>query len=99
MTKNIQDAFDYFEINAKVLRVALNNEQVKEWNLPDTQLEAIEPDRMITIVQEAVREYIDQERLGEMLEEQRYGQEVVDRWKEEFVDWYSENAPPEEEEA
>lgn len=27
------------------------------------------------------------------------GQEVVDRWTEKSVDWYSENAPPDTEEA
>jgi len=97
MTKNIQDAFDYFKINTQVIRVALTDEQVKEWNLPDTQLEAIEPDRMITIVQDAVKKYINQEKREEMLEEQRRGQEEVDCWKEEFEEWYDENAPVSEE--
>jgi hypothetical protein len=96
MTKNIQDAFEFFEVDAEVVRVALTNEQVREWNLPDTQLEAIEPDRMITLIQDAVRKYIDREKLIEMLEEQRRGQEVVDRWKEQFEEWYDAYSPDEE---
>jgi hypothetical protein len=93
MTENIQEAFDFFEVKVEVARIALNDRQVKEWNLPDTQLEAIEPDRMITLIREAVKKYIDPEKRREMLEEQRRGQEVVDRWKEGFEEWYNEYPP------
>lgn len=88
MTENIQEAFDYFNANVKVVRVALTDKQVKDWNLPDTQLEAIEPDRMITLIQEAVKKYIDPKKRREMLEEQRRGQEIIDYWKKQFEDWY-----------
>jgi len=93
MTENIQDAFDYFKVNVKVIRVALNDQQVKDWGLPDTQLEAVEPDRMIILIQDAVKRYINPERRREMLEEQRRGQEVVDCWKGLFEEWYSEHPP------
>jgi hypothetical protein len=88
MTENIQEAFDYFEADVKVIRIALNDEQVREWHLPDTQLEAIEPDRMITLIQEAVSKYIDPEKRRELIAEQRSGQEKINHWKKQFETWY-----------
>jgi hypothetical protein len=93
MTENIQEAFQYFEVDAQVVRVALNDEQVAEWNLPDTQLEAIEPDAFITLIQGAVRKYIDLEKLHIAFEKQKCGQEEVNEWKDEFENWYFNNLP------
>jgi hypothetical protein len=65
MTKNIQEAFDYFyqdrgmKHRPKVEKVALTLQQVQDWNLPDTQLEAIDPSKFIQLITMSVLQYID----------------------------------------
>ncbi len=93
MTQNIADAFSYFNVNVEVVRVALTDEQVKTWNLPDTQLEAIEPNRLMFLIKNAVEHLIDAEKRQAMIDEQQQGQIEVDKWKAKFLEWYNENTP------
>jgi hypothetical protein len=89
MTKNIERNFAYFDrvyntnLNVRVVRVALTPQQVEEWRkdktLPDTQLEAIEPNKLIELIQSAVSSYVDQTKYDETLKKIDEGKQEIEK--------------------
>jgi hypothetical protein len=84
MTEDIRRALtETFALEVEVKRVALTETQVKEWNLVDTQMEAIDPSRFIELIGQSVDPYINKEKLSETWQKIDEGRAEVEDWIEE----------------
>ena len=85
MTDDLKEATQFFWFHGEsppitVERVALSNEQVTKWNLPDTQLEAIPITDFIQLIRSAVEKYVDKDKLAETRREIAEKQAQINKW-------------------
>jgi hypothetical protein len=108
MTRDIQDRlelFTYNNIDIQTVRLALNYDQVEQWQPPENpakesdsryrvylerfgesswELDAVEPATLASLVEDAVRELIDQEQWDEVEAEEAEMREELTRFADEY---------------
>jgi hypothetical protein len=105
MTRDIQDRLELFESNVKVRRIALNFDQIEQYDPPPNpakatdsrfeeyqalhgdeswELDALEPKVIVSLVEDAITDLIDQDLWDEAEERQKVAREqltdVSERW-------------------
>jgi len=105
MTRDIHDRLELFDISMKVNRIALNMDQVQQYNPPPNpakltdsrvkgyiasygrdswELDALEPSVLHELIQDTIKEYLDQSTYDVLLVQQEKERELLEKTADEW---------------